>query len=485
LKVKVGFLPVACKYFLDNKMLDFDNPNSEYGSLIWTDFKKMLNLLSKYFVVVEDGIIYSEEQSHKVIDLFKEEKVDLLITSNILWAEDYLLLDVVKELEHLPLLNWIFSPYYELKKNIKVEEFLRGCGPCGAYQVNPGLQRIKKNIKYIFGYPDDKKIIKEIEDYYWVIKTIKELKNKKIAHIPSGWDIQTDIDLDKFKLYKKIGPKVIHYVANDLKEVFDRVNNKEAEELFNYYKSNYGIIDVSDNTLKIASKAAVGLANFADENNIGAISYNENSADLHRVMKLNPSLYYKGIYANNRVVGMEGDLLTITASMILKHLSNGPVMFTEILNIDRKNNLILSGHPGNHDMIGLTDENSDIRIVPDYEWKNAKENIHGLEGAWMHFSAKKGDITICELIYDDNDFKLIFSTGYSTGEKTLADYSQANIKVPFNIDEFIIRSAEAGFGHHFTFCYGNQKNKLIELSKLLNIKAIDLEKDQERVSLNN
>lgn len=477
MKVKAGFLPVACRYFLDNKMLDFENPKSEQGSLIHEDYKKMLNLLNKYFVVVEDGIVYSEEKSHKIIDLFKEEKIDLLITSNILWAEDYLLLDVVKELKHLPLLNWIFSPYYELKKEIKVQEFLRGCGPCGAYQVNPGLQRIKENIKYIFGHPEDEKIIEEIKNYYDVIKTVKELKNKKIAHIPSGWDIQTDIDLDKFKLYKKIGPKVVHYVANDLKEVFDRVGDKEAEKLFDYYKSNYEIVDISDPTLKIATKAAITLANFADENNIDAISYNENSADLHRVLKLNPSLYYEGIYNNNRVIGMEGDLPTITALMILKHLSNGPVMFTEILNIDRKNNIILSGHPGNHDLIGLTDENSNIKIVPDYEWKNAKENIYGLEGAWMHFSAKKGNITICELIYDNNDFKLIFSTGYSTGEKTLEDYSQANIKVPYNIDEFIIRSAESGFGHHFAFCYGDQKNKLKELSKLLDIKAIDLEEN--------
>ena len=71
-------------------------------------------------------------------------------------------------------------------------------------------------------------------------------------------------------------------------------------------------------------------------------------------------------------------------------------MFSEILNIDRKNNIILSGHPGNHDLIGLTDKDSDVKIVADYEWKNAKENIHGLEGAWMHFSAKKGDITISD-----------------------------------------------------------------------------------------
>ncbi len=475
MKVKVGFIPTACKYFLDNKMLDFEDPKSEQGSLVWQDYNKMLNLLNKYFTVITDGIIYSEEKSRKIIDLFKEEKIDFIIASNILWAEDYLLLDVVRELEHLPLLNWIFSPYYGLKKDIKVEEFLRGCGPCGAYQVNPGLQRIKKNIKYIFGRPEDDNIIKEIKEYHDVIKTIRELKYKRIAHIPSGWDIQTDIDLDKFKLYKKIGPKVIHYVANDLKEVFDRVDDKITQKLFNFYKSNYEIVDVCDSTLKIAVKAAVALADFANENNIDAISYNENSADLYRVMKLNPSLYYEGIYNNNRVVGMEGDLPIITASMILKHLSNGPVMFSEILNIDRKNNIILSGHPGNHDLIGLTDESSNIRIVPDYEWKNAKENIHGLEGAWMHFSAKEGDITICELIYDNNDFKLIYFTGYSTGEKTLEDYSQANIRINYNIDEFVLKSIEAGSGHHFTFCYGNQKNKLKELSRLLKIKAIDLD----------
>ena len=93
----------------------------------------------------------------------------------------------------------------------------------------------------------------------------------------------------------------------------------------------------------------------------------------------------------------------------------------------------------------------------------------------MHFSAKEGDVTICELISGGSNFKLIFSTGYSTGEKTLEDYSQANIRVPFNIDEFIIKSAKAGFGHHFAFCYGDQKNKLKDFAELCGIEAIDLE----------
>ena len=475
MKVKVGFLPVSCVYFLDNNMLNFEDPNSEYGSKVWQDYQKMLNLLNEHFDVVADGIVYTEEKSHAMIDKFKEEKIDLLITSNILWAEDYLVLDVVKEFRHLPYINWIFSPYHELKKDIKVREFLRGCGPCGAYQLNPGLQKIKAQIKYIFGYPDDENIIKSIKDYGDVVRAYKCLKKKKIAHIPSGWDIQTDIDFDKFDLYNKIGPRVIHFVANDLKDVYDKVSDSEAKKLFDFYKSNYEIVGVSDSTLDVAVRAALTFADFADENNIDAISYNENSADLHRIMKLNPALYSEGIYKNNRVVGMEGDMLTITASMILKHLSDGPVMFSEILNFDRKNDVILSGHPGNHDLIGLTDETSEVKIVADYEWKNAGDNIHGLEGAWMNFSAKKGDITICELISGKSNFKLLFSKAYSTGETTLEDYSQANIKMPYSIDEFAIKSAEAGLGHHFAFCYGDQTSKLKDFAELCGIEAVDLE----------
>ena len=45
MKVKVGFLPVSCVYFLDNNMLNFEDPNSEYGSKVWRDYQKMLNLL--------------------------------------------------------------------------------------------------------------------------------------------------------------------------------------------------------------------------------------------------------------------------------------------------------------------------------------------------------------------------------------------------------------------------------------------------------
>ena len=116
MEIKAGFLPVACQYFLDNKMLDFTDKKSVQGKLVWQDYNKMLELLKKYFTVISDGIIHSIEGSHRIIDRFKEEKIDLLIISNILWAEDYLILDVVKELKHLPVMNWIFSPYKKLKK---------------------------------------------------------------------------------------------------------------------------------------------------------------------------------------------------------------------------------------------------------------------------------------------------------------------------------------------------------------------------------
>ena len=70
---------------------------------------------------------------------------------------------------------------------------------------------------------------------------------------------------------------------------------------------------------------------------------------------------------------------------------------------------------------------------------------------------------------------LIFSRAYSTGEKTLDDYSQANIRLPYDVDDFALKGAEAGIGHQFAFCYGDQTRKLRSFAELCGIDPVDLD----------
>jgi hypothetical protein len=172
---------------------------------------------------------------------------------------------------------------------------------------------------------------------------------------------------------------------------------------------------------------------------------------------------------------MEGDLLNVTSLLILRYLTDDGIMFSEILTIDRRNHFLLVGHPGNHNMKRLVDAYGDIRIVPDYEWKDSELNIRGYEGAWMHFVARKGETTLSQLQYLRCKLKMIYTRAKSLNIKIVDYYPQATLQLPINADEFLYRAGKTGCGHHWTFAFGDVRRKLKNLANLLGINSIDIE----------
>lgn len=475
-KLKVGFIPVAAQFFLRGGILKKDSSGFRQ---VEKSIKDMIAIISKKYTVVSNGLITSLEEADKTKKIFIEKNIDLIIATNIMWSEDQLILKIIKELKDLPILIWCYSPFIDIKNGLTMDEFVRATGPCGTYQSLPAIIRMGRKTKFLVGNPDEKPVQKELNDFLDTNLAIKKLKSSRIALIPSRWDVQTDTIVDESLLADIIGPEIIHFSVNDIKKVFDKINNSEVDKYYSEMKEKYKIEKVRDEILKISIKASLALRDFSKINEIDAISYNENNPDLHELIGLNPCIYLEDLYKHVKVIGMEGDLLNITSLLILRYLTDDGIMFSEILTTDRRNNFFLVGHPGNHNIKDLVDENSDIKIVPDYEWKNSEFNVHGYEGAWMYFVARKGDVTLSQLIYHRCELKMIYAKAKSLSKKIIDYYPQATLELPILMDEFLYRAGRIGCGHHWTFAYGDLRGKLKDLTSLLGVKSINIGKTAE------
>ena len=471
-KLNIGFIPVAANFFVQGNMFRKDSENYKY---VKNDIDNMLKLLKKDHDVITSELITTIEESDALKEKFKKENVDVIIASNIMWSEDQLILNIVREFKDTPLAIWCFTPFDDIKDGITLDESARATGPCGTFQSMPSMFRLNKKLKLLFGKPDEEKIQKEIKDYLAAVQTVKGLKNDKIALIPSRWDIQTDTMIDESYLTNQIGPEAFHFSFQKLKKYVDKVADSEVEKYFEDIKKRFKVEDVRDEVIKLTIKASLGFRDLAVDNNMDDISYNENDPDLYELIGVNPCIHLDSLYENVKVIGMEGDLPSITMLLIFRYLTDKGIMFTEILTTDRKNNFILTGHPGNHNMNGLIDSDSDVTIVPDYEWKDSKLNIHGYEGAWMYFTARKGDLTLGQLIYHKDSLKMMYCRAKSLGLKIFDFYPQGAIEIPIPMDEFIHKAARNGCGHHWLFAYGDQRNRMKAVAGLLGIEAVDME----------
>jgi L-fucose isomerase-like protein len=472
-KLKIGFLPVAAQFFLQGGMFQKDTPGFRQ---VEKSIKEMITIIGKNHVVVSNGLITSVREIDRIIKRFMEESVDLIIAANIMWSEDQLILKVIKEFKHLPLLIWCYSPFAEIKNGLTMDEFVRSTGPCGTYQSLPALFRMGKKIKFLVGRPDEKQLQKELDDFLSVNLAVKKLKRSRIALIPSRWDMQTDTLVDESLLSDAVGPEVVHFSINDIKKVFDKIRDQEVDKYYKKVKESYEIENVRDETLKISIKSSCALREFSKIHEIDAISYNENDPDLHEIIGIHPCIYLDDLYESIKVMGMEGDLLNTTMMLIMRYLTGNGIMFSEILTADRKNNLLLMGHPGNHNVNGLIEENSDIKIVPDFEWKDSELNIHGYEGAWMYFVAKRGCLTLSQLIFHRCELKMSYIKAESLNKKVIDFYPQALVELPVQADAFLYKAGEIGCGHHWSIAFGDLKGKLRDLTSLLGIKSVDIGK---------
>ena len=218
-RLTIGFIPVAANFFVQGNMFRKDKDNYKQ---VKDDIDKMLAILKKNHKIVTTELITTLEESDKLKEKFKKENVDIIVASNIMWSEDQLILNIIREFKDIPLAIWCFAPFDDIKGGITLDEWARSTGPCGTFQSLPQLFRLNKKAKFFFGKPDEENLKKDIEDYLVSVLAIKGLKNDKIALIPSRWDIQTDTMIDEAYLTNRIGPEAFHFSFSKLKKYVDK-----------------------------------------------------------------------------------------------------------------------------------------------------------------------------------------------------------------------------------------------------------------------
>lgn len=437
-------------------------------NLVEKNAQEINKSLGKYLNVVNPGIVNLREKFNKAIEKFKKENIDCLIICYLMWGEDYFVIEALRELSEIPFLLWCYCPYQKLPETLSMTDLFQGSGPVGAVQTSAPLKRMKKNFGFVFGSHKNKNTIKEIVDYSQAAKLANDLKKVTVGILPNRCEQMTGTYVDEFRLRKEIGPEIKHISVNEYYSLTQKIPEETIKKYVKELKNNYEICKVNDNALFESARASLGLAKVVEKFNLDALALQDLDEELHKVFGLRPCLYVPSLF-EKAVVSMEADIGAAISLLILKRFTGKPPMYTEIFTFDEKENAILAGHAGIHD-ITLAADKKRIRITPDREYIESEP-----ESAWMQFMAKSGKVTMLSLFCDVDRFKMIISSGESLpGKEKLDGCPHIYIKFKIPLKEFFAQIVKTGMTQHWGIVHEDIVGKLIDLAGILNLEKVIL-----------
>lgn len=457
-KPKIGLAIMANEWFWKYKMF-----GSDFLELINRDVEYINSKLSEFAEVITTGIILNEEQALEAIKEIKDMDADLLLICPIIWTSDIPLIEMLRETpKDIPIILWFYSPYEKLPSRLSIRDFIRATGSVGALQFSNVLKREGRNFSVVVGTKYEESLFKEIHTYARAARTVKELRKSRLGLLPWRYPDIANTWCDEFKLTTRLGPKIIRIPVTELFRASQSISQEEVNLFINQMKENFEV-KVSDRSLYVSARTSLGLAKIFNDYRLNAIAIQDLDDELHSLLKTRPCLYVPSIFERGGVVGMEGDVHTTMAMLILRGLTGQPVLFAEVYTFDKSENIILMGHTTMLD-INVAKNPKEIKIIADCEYEKFDE----VEGAYMYFTCREGGVTMLSLIDDIDNYKLIISKGESIpidGVRT-EGYSHLLVRPTIQVEEFLKEAAKAGAGQHWAVTYGDYVSILEKFAEL-------------------
>jgi L-arabinose isomerase len=466
-KPKIGLVVMANEWFWKYKMF-----GSEFLELIEKDAESIRIKLSEFADVVDMGIVLNEKQAIDDIRNIKSGDADLLLVCPIIWTSDLPFIDMLKETPRdMPIILWFYSPYERLPSKLSVSDFIRATGTVGAFQFSNVLKREGRKFMVVVGTKGEDRVYKEIYEYSKAARVAKELKNMKIGLLPWRYPDIANTWCDEFKIASRLGPKIVRISVSELYKVAQGIGEEEVNSFVNELKEKYEV-RVTERSLRVSARASLGLAKVFDKYDLNAVAIQDLEDELHELLKTRPCLYVASIFEKGRVVGMEGDIHTVIAMLILRKLTGQPVLFAEVYMFDKVENVMPMGHTTMLD-INIAKNPKEIKIIPDCEYESFDE----VEGAYMYFTGKEGTVTLLSLVDDVDNYRLIIGRGESIpiNGARIDGYSHILVRPSLPVEEFLKKAAEAGAGQHWAVAYGDHVSILEKFADLTGLNKTVIE----------
>lgn len=442
-KVRIGFIVTALQPYYDTKYAK-ENANQILKHLESLDVE----------VLEAKSLVTSWQEAKATAEKFKKENIDLLLVLLGTFTLDDLLIAIIKEID-VPLMIWAI-PEPPLKG---------GPLPCGsllaAVMNGSAIRRMGKHYDFLYGKPNDTKVLKQITRIIKVTQTIKNLKVMRIGMVgyrPPGFYACT---FDELELRNSIGPEIVHI---DLSEVLDEFNKVSHEEtIVADVKKRFRIDGPTQEDMTNTAKLYLSLRKLVEREKLTctAIKCWPELRDQH---DMGACFTLSRLNDEGVMSACEADIHGAVTMFILHSLTEKIVYFTDLISINEKKNTFLMWHCGSTPT-KLAEDPSSVAI--------RRFSIPGFgRGVTTEFPIKHGRVTIARLSAIKDSYRMFICGGEALKTEMVVRGNPSEVKLDSNAREVLEKIVTEGFEHHYAMVHADVKEELIELCRRLKIEAV-------------
>lgn len=386
--------------------------------------------------------VCDEASCQRVSDWFARNEIDLLHAVIITWSFDHYTL-LIRQRRSVPV-------------SIRTIPGIRTGSIVGGQQLGALLTDLDIEHKLLYGRIGCGETARETAVHARACALKRNLVGARFAMIGCRTAGMTPTAVDEVELTRRFGLIVANLRFDEFLDLADKVDLAEATDEWRRISAQAATLACSAVDGVAATRNYLALKRLAAERNLSGISMGSYPKCQGTACLPLALLNDEGI-----VAGCEGDMNSTVAMYLLHCLSDRPIHFGEMLEVDESDNSIVSSHCG-AGALSLADE--DGFILCPVRLANT--------GVCVRFKSCSGPITFVNLVGRKENYRLCAfeGTAVPTGMVFEGNPLRIQLKTPFRRvwDEI----SNHGFGHHWMSAYNHVVPVLREFCRMTGVQGV-------------
>lgn len=431
--------------------------------------------------VIDFGMVDDVQRAYELLPKLKGANLDLIFCDMLTYATSSTFGIIIKSID-VPIVLVALQPDKALDySKASTHQQLYNDDICSLPEFTGVAVRMGRRVPdVIIGtLHDDAAAEEEIGKYCDIARVLHDLKRARIGHIGHPIEAMLDMHSDATMLTAHFGVHIVqceaHEIVKKYRHVAEHDVEAEKERILDFFDTPDPVSDpisekLREADLEVAARVSVALEEFVEDRKLDGLAYyyeGEDNSDTRLVMT-------NLIVGNSLLTGAgfpmcgESDLKCCIAMLIMERLGIGG-SFAEFHPVDFKENFILVGHDGPHN-ITIAQGKPVLRSLKKYHGKPGF-------GAGVEFKIKEGPITMLSITSTyEGRFKFVIAEGTSV-EGAIPPTGNTNTRGYFKPDvrTFLRKWVKEGPTHHFALGVGHHAETIKKIGEYLNIESVIVE----------
>ena len=369
---------------------------------------------------------------------FCDLRVDAICVLAASWYEDYLVLDMLEECR-VPVIAWA-RPGMETGSL------------CGMQQLCYILMQLGHPYLFLFGNIDSSDIAQRALRYAAAAALRHQLRRVRIGYLGHRVEGMTETTGHELALKRLLGPRVVSLDSQVFLNRVAGVPPAAVREGWQQLKRRVGQVCSADESGIASMRVYEAMRGVIAEAGLSAVAIGCYPHLMGRVCLAASLLAEEGI-----PIACEGDINGAVGMLILTHLTGQPVHNTDLLDPVAADNAIVFSHCGSGGF-SLATAPAQITLAP-VRLMNS--------GLCCLFTARPGPVTLLNIVPTLGGYRLavLYGEAMATGMVFPGNPLKVRFRSPY--PDILAWIAQEGLGHHWMGAYGDLREELSHLARLL------------------